>query len=677
MPSFTFTSPEGQKYTVNGPEGATQEQAFAILQGQIGGQKKQAAETPSVAGGLVRSFARGVPIVGGLLNKADAATDAALAPVLNPLFPENEQLKGDFGQRYGQALKTQEGEDRSFSEAHPIASTAAEIGGSVAGLGAAAGTNLGARALGLTAKTLPGMVVQGAASGAGIGALDSAARGGDPTEGAIYGGVGGAAGPLVGKAVGAALKPAARLFGAMMTPEMEAAAQVRDALERDAGKGLSSAEMNAAGRRGQPVALMDTGGRATQRLARQASNFSPEAQEKLAETTQGRYLTQSPRTADFLSDISNYPDAHATQQALDSTSKATNRALYAKAMEKGSSGVWNDSLAQLINHPWIKKAIPDALEQSNAEAVLEGGTPIRNPFVADANGNLSLPRGPNGKTIKPTLEFWDALKKNIDGRVEGASASATSRGDPNTVRMGTNLLHALTRDLDSIVPEYGAARAVAQKFFGAKDALQAGRQTAMPGTSAARADNRALGDTLKKYSHAERKLFEQGFLDQTIETLLGKPDSFNILRAINQNPRAKQRMSMILGADRYASLEAYLRVEGLMDRFRSAVSGNSTTAQQLGDMASGSVIPNIRLSVRRIFEDFLNESGRKLGARIDARVAEKVADMLTSGDGSEYAKALRMITKSKRLMSAIRQPSTGAILTRGAIQGLAASPQNQ
>ena len=35
MPDFEFTSPEGKKYTVSGPEGATKEQAFGILQKQI------------------------------------------------------------------------------------------------------------------------------------------------------------------------------------------------------------------------------------------------------------------------------------------------------------------------------------------------------------------------------------------------------------------------------------------------------------------------------------------------------------------------------------------------------------------------------------------------------------------------------------------------------------------
>lgn len=42
MPTFEFTSPEGKRYTVDGPAGATKEQAFEILQTQIG-QPEQAA----------------------------------------------------------------------------------------------------------------------------------------------------------------------------------------------------------------------------------------------------------------------------------------------------------------------------------------------------------------------------------------------------------------------------------------------------------------------------------------------------------------------------------------------------------------------------------------------------------------------------------------------------------
>lgn len=41
MPTFEFTSPEGKTYTVQGPDGATQEQAFQILQSQLGAAPKK------------------------------------------------------------------------------------------------------------------------------------------------------------------------------------------------------------------------------------------------------------------------------------------------------------------------------------------------------------------------------------------------------------------------------------------------------------------------------------------------------------------------------------------------------------------------------------------------------------------------------------------------------------
>lgn len=48
MPTFEFTSPEGVKYSVEGPEGATQEQAFAILQQQLGAGVPNKEIDPSI-----------------------------------------------------------------------------------------------------------------------------------------------------------------------------------------------------------------------------------------------------------------------------------------------------------------------------------------------------------------------------------------------------------------------------------------------------------------------------------------------------------------------------------------------------------------------------------------------------------------------------------------------------
>lgn len=52
MPAFEFTSPDGKKYIVNGPEGSTPQQAYQFLQQQIGaGQIK--AETPGIGSQLL------------------------------------------------------------------------------------------------------------------------------------------------------------------------------------------------------------------------------------------------------------------------------------------------------------------------------------------------------------------------------------------------------------------------------------------------------------------------------------------------------------------------------------------------------------------------------------------------------------------------------------------------
>jgi hypothetical protein len=109
MPDFEFTSPERKRFTVTG---ATPEQAWAVLQQHLtgAGSRRDAGpadwgavpaepegpakwgaiplehhdkSAPGLVSGTGRAFSRGAPVAGGLLNKADAATDAALLYALN------------------------------------------------------------------------------------------------------------------------------------------------------------------------------------------------------------------------------------------------------------------------------------------------------------------------------------------------------------------------------------------------------------------------------------------------------------------------------------------------------------------------------------------------------------------------------------------------------------------
>src|SRR6185312_339313 len=154
-----------------------------------------------------RQIATGVPVIGGALNKADAATNALIAPVLNPLFSKENQLQGNtFGERYQNSLAQQNGQDQQFQSDHPIISTGSQIAGGIGALGGlASAVPAAGSALGLSGS-LGARTVAGGLSGAALGGADAAVRSeGDPeaiATGAATGGLLGAVAPAAGAVIG-------------------------------------------------------------------------------------------------------------------------------------------------------------------------------------------------------------------------------------------------------------------------------------------------------------------------------------------------------------------------------------------------------------------------------------------------------------------------------------------
>jgi hypothetical protein len=94
----------------------------------------------------------------------DAATNAALAPRLNPLFDQRDQLsEPTFGERYAHALRDQEGADKRFSTEHPGLDTAAKLTGAIASTAPAVAATPWAYGV---RGTLPGMMLRSAITGA-------------------------------------------------------------------------------------------------------------------------------------------------------------------------------------------------------------------------------------------------------------------------------------------------------------------------------------------------------------------------------------------------------------------------------------------------------------------------------------------------------------------------------
>jgi hypothetical protein len=202
--SFLKLSPEQQSATVDEiaaslgikPEAAPEAAAAP------------ADELPVTANRVVRSAATGVPIIGGVLNKLNAATNATLAPVVEPFLGRGPETldQPTWGERYAKSLGLQDVEDKRFAEESPVIDTTAKVAGGVGGILAPILRVPGAaRALGASG-TLPQMVKAGGVSGAAIGAADAAVRGEEVLPAAAIGGGLGVAAPLVGQAVGAGVR---------------------------------------------------------------------------------------------------------------------------------------------------------------------------------------------------------------------------------------------------------------------------------------------------------------------------------------------------------------------------------------------------------------------------------------------------------------------------------------
>lgn len=565
---------------------------------------------------------------------------------------------------YGTALAGErEGLDR-YRKDNPIKSGVAEFAGAiptlvVPGLNVMRGAGLAARAANAAATGAAYGALYGA--GAGEGATGRAAG---AVTGGVLGGLFGGAAPLAVsgvKGAAAAVNDAAGnlagTFRGAINPEKEASRVVADALTRDNPSvadvpSLIKSTMETGQRRGQPVMLGDVGGERTRAVARSAANTSPEARSALEGTAMGRAgEAQGQRIDTFINMLmGGNTNADARLQQIQQKARAENRVRYDRAYREGDAGVWSPELEQRFASDAFRSAVKDATRIGSDVAGAAGERAVRNPFVFDDAGRATLRVKPDGSQEIPNLRFWDKVKQSLDGQIDKAKRA----GDKGEVSRLTELKSNFVADLDRAVPSYSEARAGAAKFFGAEDALEAG-QNFVSMKFGATETQRALA----KMSPAERQLFSEGYASRMAETLKSIGDNRNIaINSLFNSPAARQKIEIAMGKQRADALEAYMRTENIMDMFKRAVTGNSTTARQLieaglasaapsavgaaaSGLATGSTDP-VTLGVGAIVGAFTR--GKVAG--INERVAREVGKMLASTDPLVVRQAFDRIGRS-------------------------------
>lgn len=589
-------------------------------------------------------------------------------------------LGGDFDEYVNRQRGIREG----LAKQAPLARGAGELAGYIAAPLAAGSTKIGAEALGLTGG-LTQRIANSGLSGAGLATADALSRGERGADALTSGATGGVLGALL-PGVGAGLRAAGRgINDAVVRPlstlanrENEATLRLSKALAQDRSTGgtMAAGVERTANDAGAEVLNADRFGSAIRTLARTASNVSPEAKNVFDEVTQQRFLTQGNRAANFVNRLmGGATDDLALQDRLLAAAKATNKVNYDAARNApNAKALFTPKIRGLLSSDIVKSAVKEADTVGTDYAALTGTPAVKNPFTFDESGNLlGLRQLPGGGYALPNLEFWDVVQRNL----RGVADKAKRAGDMELASRAGQLRRELLAELDGAVPQFKAARQGAAGFFGAEDAIEAGRK-AVNSTKSVPEIERAVA----AMTPAEKDAFSVGFSSEIIDAIGATRDRVNVINSIFGSESARRRISIALGPQKARELEAYVKMEQTLDMLRTAVQGNSTTTQQLiaagvlggaggtilsgGDLMQGANWALIAGVGRR--------GAQMLGKRVDDQVMKRVAEVLSSGDPALLERAIRNASLSKQHMDALDAIMRGLALTsRGAGAGVLAT----
>ncbi|MCC8954105.1 hypothetical protein H8B02_11725 [Bradyrhizobium sp. Pear77] len=598
--SFLKLSPEDQQSTVD----------------HIAANLAPKADPVSI-NNLGRSFATGVPIVGGLLNKADAATNAALAPALNRFFDEKDQLpEATFGERYAHSLRDQEGTDAKFAAQHPVIDTGAKLAGGVASMAPVVSVAPGLFGATGTFAARTGM---GATSNALLGGTDAAVRGEDPVKGALVGGVLGGAMP----AAEAAVSPFISSIMARINPRASGERQVARAISESGRPAADIAgDVTTAAAEGQPqFTLADAIGNPGQRMLSSVARAPGEGRTDVVNALEQRQAGQGRRVANAVSEGFG---SRMTPEALRDAMTA----------ERGA--IADEAYGAVRNDAGRVDVVPTL---NNLDRTI--GTGPGQTLNAPNDSVESILRPFRERIARVNPDDFEAVQR-IRSDMADTAQNARQSGYGNRAR----LIGAAVRDLDAALENASSGyRQANRDFAGATrniEAIDAGRTAALRGRTE---------DTIPEFnalSPRGQQAFRTGYADPLISQAQGAAVGANKARPLINDAFTDEAAAMAPGND---LMQRRIAREQTMFTTRNQALGGSRTADNLADHEALGINPTTVMHVASghwsaAIGSMLHAGVRGLTGNTPA-VRKAIADILLQNGATISGPALNaMVTRT-------------------------------
>lgn len=603
-----------------------------------------------------RQLAKGVPVIGGALDEANAAVASVLPEALG-------------GAPYEESLEYQRARDRFREAQNPESSAAVQLAGGIGG------TLAGARALGVplsgsSAVPLSYRMAGGVAAGLPIGAADGFARGeGGATNrstnamfGGLVGGTVGAVAPVVGQTVSSGVQRVRDfLTSDAVLSRLGISREAANVLIRQLGTDDTLSGTGAARiRQGGPDAMVADAGPAAANLLDTALERSGPGSTAARNAIEQRATTANQRLTQTMDQTFGRPVGVETRQA---------------GIRQGTAGArrtaYDDAYDQPIDYAsaggrevegLLGRVPQEAVNQANRLMRVEGQQSRQIMARVNPDGTVAFERMPDVRQL-------DYLTRALNEVAAGAEGQGALRGTTAAGRAYGGLATEIRQRLRTLVPEYGQAldiaadpiRRVQATEFGATilnprvTREQVARQFAGMGGGERRAAISGLRDQIDEIAANVKEMASDPNIDarqlrETFKALSSQAARQKITTAIGQ-PAARVFYSQVGRSVRALELRASVaRNSRTFGRQATDAQVKAQTEPGVIGLALEGEIPR---AVKKVIQGLTGMTPERRLAAED-RLYGEIADALTRVRGTQAEQYLNRLRQAVQARSANR-----------------------